>query len=275
MIASHIVYALNLAIGAILAGVMSQYWRLDVRGGAVRWWIVAAWVLTAADAVFVVRAFVPTAMTRAVPTVLVTAGQLLIVLAAQRTMGRAPAVRAAALLCIAHALFLVLLAVTPALAASRSVGNAVVWMTLAFIGASILLRGDPGRLAITRPIALVLAAHGVFHVVRLASASWASAQDNRPRATMIQLAGDLEVSLFMVALFVSVLVAFLQLQSFDIRTAAAEARELSSMLPLCASCGNVRNDSGYWTRIETFLGARQVSVTHGICEGCAEERLGG
>ena len=37
-----IVYTVNVIIGAILAGVMSRYWRLETRGGSLRYWIVAA-----------------------------------------------------------------------------------------------------------------------------------------------------------------------------------------------------------------------------------------
>ena len=43
------------------------------------------------------------------------------------------------------------------------------------------------------------------------------------------------------------------------------------MLPLCAWCHRVRDDHGYWTKIEQYLQDRRVMVTRGICESCAEE----
>ncbi len=81
--------------------------------------------------------------------------------------------------------------------------------------------------------------------------------------------GDLEVSLFMVALFVSVLVAYLEQSNRELRVAIDNVCQWSSLLPLCAWCKNVRNDDGYWQRIETYLTTHRVNVTHGICGDCA------
>jgi hypothetical protein len=85
----------------------------------------------------------------------------------------------------------------------------------------------------------------------------------------VQLLGDLEVSLFMVALFVSVLVAFLRQSNEQLRSALENVRQLSSMLPVCSWCDKVRDDDGYWTGIQEYLAAHRVSVTHSICESCA------
>jgi hypothetical protein len=49
--------------------------------------------------------------------------------------------------------------------------------------------------------------------------------------------------------------------------------ELSGLLPLCAWCNKVRDDSGYWRRIETFLKQKQIRVTHSLCESCATEHF--
>jgi hypothetical protein len=86
---------------------------------------------------------------------------------------------------------------------------------------------------------------------------------------LVQLLGDLEVSLFMVALFVSVLMAYLQQSTLERAAALDDVRQLSAMLPICAWCNNVRNDDGYWTRIEQYLAEHRVAVTHSICEPCA------
>ena len=91
----------------------------------------------------------------------------------------------------------------------------------------------------------------------------------------VQVLGDVEVSLFMVALFVGVLVAYLRQSNADLRTALDNVHQLSSMLPLCAWCKNVRDDDGYWRRIEEYLSEHQVNVTHGMCESCAAQHFGG
>ena len=72
----------------------------------------------------------------------------------------------------------------------------------------------------------------------------------------------------MVALFVSVLVAFLEQRNRELRDALENVRQLSSMLPLCACCKKVRDDDGYWTQIEAYLANHHVNVTHSICEHC-------
>lgn len=65
---------------------------------------------------------------------------------------------------------------------------------------------------------------------------------------------------------------------------AAEAREelvrelqdrleqieaLEGLLPMCAWCGSVRDDDGYWDSVERYLERRGVGrVTHSICPAC-------
>ncbi len=86
--------------------------------------------------------------------------------------------------------------------------------------------------------------------------------------------GDVEASFFMVALFVSVLLAHLEQRQEALQAALADVHELSGMLPMCAWCHRVRNDDGYWTRIEQYLRARsRMQFTHGICEDCVRDHL--
>ena len=39
----------------------------------------------------------------------------------------------------------------------------------------------------------------------------------------------------------------------ELRQALAEVKTLSGLLPICASCKKIRDDQGYWTRVETYL----------------------
>jgi hypothetical protein len=116
--------------------------------------------------------------------------------------------------------------------------------------------------------ALVLAFQGAFHAVRAALATQVAVRPDTGVVSLIQLLGDLEVSLFMVALFVSVLVAFLERSYDELRTARDNVRQLASMLPLCSWCHKVRDDDGDWTRIEEYLAEHKIAVTHGLCESC-------
>lgn len=53
--------------------------------------------------------------------------------------------------------------------------------------------------------------------------------------------------------------------------AQEEVRNLKEILPICCYCKKVRNDQGYWEKIELYI--RQMSgkeVSHGICPECVE-----
>jgi len=84
--------------------------------------------------------------------------------------------------------------------------------------------------------------------------------------------GDLEVSFFMVALFVGLLLAYLQRRHEELMSAQAEVRTLSGLLPMCAWCKKVRDDQGYWEQVEDYFSKRSsVRFTHGVCASCLEE----
>ena len=52
----------------------------------------------------------------------------------------------------------------------------------------------------------------------------------------------------------------------------AKVKTLQGLLPICASCKKIRNDEGYWERIEEYIKQRSaVDFTHGICPECAKK----
>ncbi len=47
---------------------------------------------------------------------------------------------------------------------------------------------------------------------------------------------------------------------------------LSGLLPICASCKKIRDDKGYWNRIESYISNHsEAEFTHGICPDCAKK----
>jgi len=47
------------------------------------------------------------------------------------------------------------------------------------------------------------------------------------------------------------------------------ARELSGMLRICASCKKVRDDKGYWSQVEIYLHDHsRAAFSHSICPSC-------
>lgn len=55
----------------------------------------------------------------------------------------------------------------------------------------------------------------------------------------------------------------------QLRTALANVKTLSGLLPICSNCKKVRNDEGYWEQLEEYLSSQsEAQVTHGICPEC-------
>ena len=58
------------------------------------------------------------------------------------------------------------------------------------------------------------------------------------------------------------------------RQLAGQIETLQSLLPVCAWCKKVRNDSGYWYQIEKYITANsRTKITHGICPECEAKLL--
>ncbi|HZF01185.1 MAG TPA: response regulator [Methylomirabilota bacterium] len=59
-----------------------------------------------------------------------------------------------------------------------------------------------------------------------------------------------------------------------LQAALAEVKTLSGLLPICADCKKVRDDTGYWNQIETYIARyTDASFSHGLCPQCAIKSL--
>ena len=53
-----------------------------------------------------------------------------------------------------------------------------------------------------------------------------------------------------------------------------ELNKLRDLIPICASCKSVRDDSGYWNKVEEYLGDRiNLTFTHSVCPDCKDKML--
>lgn len=60
----------------------------------------------------------------------------------------------------------------------------------------------------------------------------------------------------------------------ELKVALGQIKTLSGLLPICAGCKKVRNDSGYWEQVEQFLSEHtEVTFTHGMCPDCYEKTM--
>ncbi len=56
---------------------------------------------------------------------------------------------------------------------------------------------------------------------------------------------------------------------------AREIKTLRGFLPICASCKKIRDDQGYWTKIETYISEHSgAEFSHGLCPECATRLYG-
>ncbi len=54
-----------------------------------------------------------------------------------------------------------------------------------------------------------------------------------------------------------------------LQDALANVKTLKGLLPICAWCKKIRDDKGYWTKVETYIREHSdASFTHGICPEC-------
>src|SRR5262249_53084239 len=58
----------------------------------------------------------------------------------------------------------------------------------------------------------------------------------------------------------------------DLTNALAQANTLRGLLPICAACKRIRDDSGYWEQVEVYIQKHSnAGFTHGICPTCADQ----
>jgi DNA-binding NtrC family response regulator len=58
----------------------------------------------------------------------------------------------------------------------------------------------------------------------------------------------------------------------ELKMALEHIKQLQGMLPICSVCKNIRDDKGYWTRIESYISRHsEVKFSHGICPDCAKK----
>ncbi len=58
----------------------------------------------------------------------------------------------------------------------------------------------------------------------------------------------------------------------ELQKALEEINVLSGLIPICSYCKNIRDDEGYWQRVESYVQAHSdADFTHSICPDCLEK----
>lgn len=57
-----------------------------------------------------------------------------------------------------------------------------------------------------------------------------------------------------------------------LKEARSQISDLAKLIPICSSCKKIRQDSGYWQSIETYITEQSgAMVSHGICPDCVRK----
>jgi PAS domain S-box-containing protein len=58
----------------------------------------------------------------------------------------------------------------------------------------------------------------------------------------------------------------------ELQDALGEIKTLQGILPICVNCKKIRDDKGYWNRLEAYLyDHSDVQLSHGICPDCMKK----
>lgn len=60
-----------------------------------------------------------------------------------------------------------------------------------------------------------------------------------------------------------------------LKQSLSHVKQLSGLLPICASCKKIRDDKGYWNQIESYIrNHSEADFSHGLCPDCMETLYG-
>ena len=57
----------------------------------------------------------------------------------------------------------------------------------------------------------------------------------------------------------------------ELKQALTKVKTLNGLLPICSRCKKIRDDTGYWNQIETYISQHSLAeFSHSICPDCAK-----
>ncbi len=62
--------------------------------------------------------------------------------------------------------------------------------------------------------------------------------------------------------------------SADLAEALADTKTLRGLLPICSHCKSIRDDEGYWQKVEEYIRDHsEADFSHGICPACLRQHF--
>jgi seryl-tRNA synthetase len=58
----------------------------------------------------------------------------------------------------------------------------------------------------------------------------------------------------------------------ELQDALSKVKLLSGLVPICANCKKIRDDSGYWHQLESYISDHsEAEFSHGLCPDCMKK----
>ncbi len=60
----------------------------------------------------------------------------------------------------------------------------------------------------------------------------------------------------------------------NLRKALNEIKTLRGIIPICAKCHKIRDEKGYWDRVESYISRHTKALfSHGLCPVCYKQTI--
>jgi uncharacterized PurR-regulated membrane protein YhhQ (DUF165 family) len=152
--------------------------------------------------------------------------------------------------------------------------DVVLFATGAFLGSenytSIMLGTLVSRLLIS-----LFAFPFLYVYIRWQSNQVGASIENRPVLSILKQVADIELRLFDAQAEIErrkKAEGERDIVILELKTALTEVKTLRGFLPICSYCKKIRDDQGYWTRIEQYIRTHSdAEFTHSLCPDCAKD----
>lgn len=143
---------------------------------------------------------------------------------------------------------------------------------LARTGLEPLASAEARQSPAQRVVTVMNLAGAALLLVRAGWAAWGPPYTSLLREGWTALVpGLLLTAVNVTTMFIALFLCFERSEA-QLRTARSEVKTLSGLLPICMQCHRIRNDQGYWDRLERYIGERsEARFSHGLCPACYEQ----
>ena len=145
--------------------------------------------------------------------------------------------------------------------------DVILFTSLAFAGTEHYLAILKGS-AITRFLVAVFAFPMLYIYIQMQRRRVDVTIENRPVLSILKQIADIEEELTEAQAEIKRRIE----AEAQLKKALSEVKTLKGMIPICAGCKSIRNDDGFWERIEIYLrNQTDAEFSHGMCPDCQKK----